>query len=162
MPKPIKPVTFRSDDAWERFENEGLHSDMPQRKTFTVMICAPVLAVLATLAILAVAGCEQPNRSQDGYYFEGGTWNCKRITVDLFWYQSKADLERAAIAAKARFEKGTLYGWGKVAPTCHCEAHLIDPKVRWDSAAFGHEGLHCAKGDWHPQQTAQALGKAGS
>jgi hypothetical protein len=104
-------------------------------------------------ALLLLAGCQDTNRvGQDGYTFESIDMpnTGKKITFVLY----KSDHHfRYEVKRRNLVPDRLVFGFSIINQEKNtCEVHIVDPAVRYDPEAVGHEITHCLYGNFHKSQ----------
>lgn len=104
--------------------------------------------------LLLIPGCENRQKSADGYSFEEETFTRTELQVKVVLVQNQAEMERLLQQVGGKVAGGrevaAFATLGKDAPTC--TIYMIDPNVDYQPEWIGHEFTHCVFGEWHDVQ----------
>lgn len=106
-----------------------------------------MLGLLCAVALLA--GCDNSSSGEDVY--SGETFKRSTFEVTLYEYDSLTALRTKAKQLDAQPKVGNeLMAFGIVSLTQpKCSVHVLRPEIVSGRKYWGHELIHCSRGNWH-------------
>lgn len=85
---------------------------------------------------------------RDGYTYHGQEFNKNKVTVNIITYKTRSELRKDA--TKVGETNPRLAAWTDIHPPYNeCTIHMLDPAVNYEPEIFGHELVHCMRGQFH-------------
>lgn len=123
--------------------------------------------LLIPLVALSLVSCQKVDESgialnnyskDDGYFFEKVDFVRDNLAISIVFYPDheslvKAGVENHRIKVADGYQLHAFSFWLKNRSSC--QIHIVDPKIKYDPTALGHEMTHCIYGEFHPSRNVK-------